>query len=205
VFGNLVERPDRRNSLTRRNEVKIAILTKLVRPRYFLALSLTGLLIFTGIGPVAAAGERSTDRSHPTVLEAPSGQPITVKDDLDGSDTEFFYSFLAGPGQLKVSLTVKADQTNAGLFLDVLGPNARPLISNVLAQGVDSGSETVVKSVRLAKAQRITMKVKGIRYGSEGGTGNYTIVLGGNAIVKPQPGPAQAAPLPTPAPKGSSD
>jgi hypothetical protein len=102
-----------------------------------------------------------------------------VSDDLDGSEDEYFYKFQAGPGKLTVTLEVVANETNAGAYLDLFAINSKATLSNMLAQGVDGGSERVSKSVNLAKAQDIIIRIKGIRYGSSGGTGTYKILLEG--------------------------
>ncbi|MEP6705769.1 MAG: hypothetical protein ABJB34_13265 [Acidobacteriota bacterium] len=41
------------------------------------------------------------------------------------------------------------------------------------------GNERVSQSVKLSKAQVIVLRIKGIKYGSSGGTGTYKIVLEG--------------------------
>lgn len=130
------------------------------------------------------------DRDNPTLIKSRQ-----VSDKLDGSDDEYFYQFTAGHGRLTVMFDVKADATNVGAFLDLFDADSNPILENVLAQGVDSGSERVVKSVQLSKRQNITMRVKGIRYGDSGGTGFYKIRLDGAVSFKPVSTPGgKAAP-----------
>lgn len=73
-----------------------------------------------------------------------------INDDLDGSGDEYFYKFSVGAGKLTVTFEVKASGTNAGATLDLFDANSRPILSDVLAQGVDGGSERVVKSVQIS-------------------------------------------------------
>jgi hypothetical protein len=133
-------------------------------------------LLFIAATNLSAA--QSTDRDHPTPLKSNE-----LKGELDGSDTEFFYSFVAGPGELTITFDVKASGTNAGANLDLFDKNSRSLLS-LLAQGVDRGSERMVESVRLGRQQTVVMRLKGIRYGSSGGQGTYMVRLGGAAALE---------------------
>lgn len=159
---------------------------------YGLSLVVALILIGTSVG-MASAQERSTDRDSPTPLTA-----NVITDELDGSDTAYFYKFTAGPGKLTVAIEVKASGTNAGAMLDLFDADSRPLLSDVLAQGVDGGSERIVNSVQLSGKRELVMKIKGLKYGDTGGTGTYKITLDGPVVV-PQAAPA-AAPAPPAAP-----
>lgn len=155
---------------------------------YAVGLVSAAFLIFASMSS-AFGQERSTDRDNPT--------PITAKvisDDLDGSDTAYFYKFTAGPGKLTVTIEVKASGTNAGAMLDLFDANSRPLLSDVLAQGIDGDTERIVNSVQLSGKRNILMRIKGLKYGDTGGTGTYKITLDGTVVV-PQAAPA-AAPAP---------
>lgn len=137
------------------------------------------MLLFASVSPVFGQ-ERSEDRDKPT--------PITsneISDDLDGSDDEYFYVFTAGPGTLKITFEVDANGTNAGAYLDLFDTRSKPILSNVLAQGVDKGSERVVKTVKSAKRRDIVMRIKGIKYGSSGESGTYKVRLDGAVNFKP--------------------
>src|SRR5689334_15849358 len=140
---------------------------------YAVGLVIAVFLIFASMSP-AFGQERSTDRDNPTPLTA-----NVVTDELDGTDTAYFYKFTAGPGKLTVTIEVKASGTNAGAMLDLFDANSRPILSDVLAQGVDGGSERIVNSVQLSGKRDIVMKVKGLKYGETGGTGTYKITLNG--------------------------
>lgn len=156
---------------------------------YAVGLVSAAFLIFASMSS-AFGQERSTDRDNPT--------PITAKvisDDLDGSDTAYFYKFTAGPGKLTVTIEVKASGTNAGAMLDLFDANSRPLLSDVLAQGIDGDTERIVNSVQLSGKRNILMRIKGLKYGDTGGTGTYKITLDGTVVV-PQAAPASAAPAP---------
>lgn len=136
-----------------------------------------------------ALGQRSVDRDNPTLLNSKE-----VLDELDGSDKQYFYMFNAGPGTIELTLEVKASNTNAGASLDLFDSNSRPLLSNVLAQAVDGSSERVVKKVLIGARRNLLMRIKGIKYGDDGGTGTYRVVLGGDVNIGQDAKPAGDAP-----------
>ena len=122
--------------------------------------------------------ERSTDRDKPTLLTSNG-----INDDLNASDT---YKFTAGPGKLTVTIEVKASGTNAGAMLDLFDAKSRPILSDVLAQGVDGGNERIVNSVQLSGKRDIVMRIKGLKYGDTGGTAPTKLrSMGRLALVKP--------------------
>src|ERR1044072_1732137 len=141
---------------------------------------------------------RSEDRDNPT--------PVTsteINDNLDGSGDQYFYKFSAGPGKLTVTFEVKASGTNAGATLDLFDNKSRPLLSDILAQGVDGGVERVVNSVQISTKQDVVLRIKGIKYGDSGGTGTYRVALSGAVNIAPVAAPA-GAPAPAPAGGGAA-
>jgi hypothetical protein len=112
-----------------------------------------------------------------------------ITDDLDGSDTSYFYKFTAGPGKLTITIEVKASGTNAGAMLDLFDAKSRPILSDVLVQGVDGGSERITNSVQLSGKRDIVMRIKGLKYGDSGGTGTYKVTLDGPVSLSQAPAP----------------
>jgi hypothetical protein len=176
----------------------------------FYAVSVFIIAILACASISAAFGqERSSDRDKPTLLTSNK-----VDDDLDGSDSQYFYKFTAGPGKLTLTFEVKASGTNAGAILALFDAKARPLLSDVLAQGVDGGSERQVNSVQLSSKQNLLLSIKGLRYGDSGGRGTYTVTLDGPVTFAPAaapapapaagPAPANPAPAPAAAPAGNN-
>lgn len=140
---------------------------------YAVGVVIAAILVYASISP-AFGQQRSEDRDNPTLLNSNE-----INDDLDGSDDEYFYKFSAGPGKLTLTFEVKASGTNAGATIDLFDANSRPILSNVLAQGVDGGSERVVKSIQITRRRDILIRIKEIKYGDSGGTGTYKVTLGG--------------------------
>jgi hypothetical protein len=147
---------------------------------YFNLLPLLTLLIFSFVY-TGATRAQSTDRDHPTPLKSNE-----LKGELDGSDTEYFYSFVAGPGEMTVTFEVTASATNAGATIDLFDKNAGSVLSGLMAQGIDRGSERVVKSVRLGSRQTLIMRVKAMSYGSSSGNakGTFLVRLSGAGAPK---------------------
>jgi hypothetical protein len=147
---------------------------------HFNLLTLLALLIFTFVY-AGATRAQSIDRDHPTPLKSNE-----LRGELDGSDTEYFYSFVAGPGELTVTFEVTASDTNAGATIDLFDKNAGSVLSGLLAQGINRGSERVVKSVRLGSRQTLIMRLKAMSYGSSSGNakGTFLVRLSGAGAPK---------------------
>jgi hypothetical protein len=157
---------------------------------YAVSLVIAAILFCASISPVLGQ-ERSEDRDKPTLLNSNE-----INDNLDGSGDQYFYKFSAGPGKLTVTFEVKAVATNAGATLDLFDNKSRPLLSDVLAQGVDGGAERVVNSVQISTKQDVVLRIKGIRYGDSGGTGTYKVALSGAVNITPAAAPAGGAAAP---------
>ncbi|HEX8264337.1 MAG TPA: hypothetical protein VF596_02860, partial [Pyrinomonadaceae bacterium] len=141
---------------------------------FVLMTAALGMLLFISVTPSFGQGDPpiktkdvETRRSETVEGLIDTGFMTTpdISDDLDGSDDEYFYKVLAGPGKLTVTMEVVANGTNAGAYLDLFGPNSKAILSNMLVQGIDGGSDKVTKSVNIAKKQIIVIRIKGIKYG----------------------------------------
>lgn len=136
------------------------------------------LMLFT----IPHFGQRATSRDDlATIGYLTKGE---ISDDLDGTDDECFYKFAASPGKLTITLEVTANKTNAGAMLDLIGPNSKPILSNMLAQAANGGSEQMFTTVNISKKQDVIIRIKGLRYGSSAGyPGTYKIVIEGPAVA----------------------
>ncbi len=143
-----------------------------------------GMLLFISVTPSFGQEDSETKRAETYAVVMQSGFMVTpdVSDDLDGSDDEYFYKFVANPGKLTVTMEVVANDTNAGAYLDLFVTNSKAILSNMLVQGINGGNDKVSKSVNIAKKQTIMIRVKGIKYGARGGTGVYSILLSGPPV-----------------------
>jgi hypothetical protein len=78
---------------------------------------LTGLLacvVLIAVAGLAAAQAPSTDRDNPTQLTASE-----IKGDGVDEKTQYFYSFTAGPGDVTITLDVKAEKSTAVSSVDI--------------------------------------------------------------------------------------
>jgi hypothetical protein len=129
-------------------------------------------LLFVAVALSAPAGAQSSDRDHPTPVKADE-----INGTLDGSGNELFYTFVAGPGELTVTVDVKSSTGQALLNYELLGGNASTsLICCEYAQADGDGqSARNVKSVTLAKRQPVVLRVTI----GKAGTGTYRVRLSG--------------------------
>lgn len=128
------------------------------------------LLITVALSGSAAA--QSTDRDHPTPLRS-----AEITGDLDGSGSEYFYSFIAGPGELTITVDVKSSTGQGLLNFELLDKNAATAIlccEYAQADG-DGLSGRDMKSVKLANQQPVVLHV----IGGKAGKGTYRIRLSG--------------------------
>ena len=129
-------------------------------------------LLFVAVALAGPAGAQSTDRDHPTPVKA--GE---INGDLDSSGKEFFYSFLAGPGELTITVDVKSSTGQALLTFELLGGDAATSIlccEYAQADG-DGQSARDVKSVTLSKRQLVVLHATV----GKAGTGTYRVRLSG--------------------------
>ena len=120
-------------------------------------------------GSVAA---QSKDRDHPTPVKSSE-----ITGELDASGDEYFYSFVAGPGELTILVDVKSSTGQALLNFELLDSNAAAAIlccEFAQADG-DGQSARVVKSVRLGKRQTVVLHVTV----GQAGRGTYRVRLSG--------------------------
>jgi len=164
---------------------------------YVWSVVIATVLFCASLGPAFGQG-RSEDRDNPTSLTS-----TEINDNLDGSGDQYFYKFSAGPGKLTVTFEIKAFGTNAGATLDLFDNKSRPLLSDILAQGVDGGAERVVNSVQISTKQDVVLRIKGIKYGDSGGTGTYKVALSGAVNIAQVAVPAGGG-APAPAAGGAA-
>ena len=120
--------------------------------------------------PSPAKDTQNSSWDHPIALEANER-----RDELDGGDDEKFFAFTAKPGMLKVLFEVQASGTNSGATFDIFDTKHRSLLSNILVQSVNKSTEREERSIRIAREQKLILRVQGTRYGSSGGQGVYLV------------------------------
>src|SRR6185436_13028916 len=85
--------------------------------KLFYCLMLTGFLFAGALCSQALA--QSSDRDHPTQLKSNE-----LTGDVDPSGNEYFYSFVARPGELTITADIKANGSGAGVAYEFLNEDA---------------------------------------------------------------------------------
>lgn len=140
-------------------------------------------LLFAAAIALAAAQPafaQSSDRDHPVPLAV--GE---VTGSMDNNNEEGFYSFIAGPGELTLTVDVRANPEQQGLlnFELLAGNGATQLICCEFAQADGGGTGRAVKSVRLSKRQTVMLHVTN---GPIGG-GTFRVRIAGAAVFAAAP------------------
>ena len=119
-----------------------------------------------------ASSAQSNDRDHPTLLTTD-----TITGNLEPNNLETFYSLSAGPGELTITVDVKARPHDIGVLnFEILARDAsRSLLCCEFAQGDDGGAGRDVKTIKLAKRQTVILH---LTTGPVGG-GTYSVRFSG--------------------------
>jgi len=136
---------------------------------------MAGVAIFFAINNATFA--QSTDRDHPTPL-----QSNELTGNIFQRNAEHFYSFTAGPGELTITVDVKASPPDklAGFNFELLERNAATVIEGGgFVQGSNGGTDRVVRSVKLTRRQTIILHTTN---GSGENSGTFRVRLTGSAV-----------------------
>ena len=140
-------------------------------------LPLASVLLLAVTLAVSAAAQ-STDRDHPSAVKANEINGI-----LDGSGNEYFYTFVAGPGEVSLMVDVKSTEGQALLNFELLDKNAATAIlccETAQADG-DGQSARQVKSVTLTERQKVVLHATV----GKAGKGTYRVRLSGAVVSEP--------------------
>lgn len=120
--------------------------------KLFYCLILTVFLFAGALSSRALA--QSSDRDHPTQLKSNE-----LTGDVDASGNEYFYSFVARPGELTITADIKANGSGAGITYELLNETAsKALLCCDGVQANDSaGSGRQVDKLRFAKRQIVIL------------------------------------------------
>ena len=131
---------------------------------------ITAVVLFSANSAYA----QSSDRDHPIPLNA--GE---FSGSLDNNNEEVFYSFVAGPGDLKITVDTKASTGKiAVLNFELLARDgATAIFCCAYAQGYGGGTGRAVKTVKLVKQQTVILHTTN---GPVGG-GSFNIRIAGAA------------------------
>ncbi len=120
--------------------------------------TLSAIILLAGAASVTAAQNQptpSTDRDNPAQLTS----NVITGDGVDDK-TEYFYAFTAGPGEVKLTLDVKAEKSTAVSSVDLVlfDANSRKLLSTYA--NPDHGStKSAVETVKVRGEQTLVLDV----------------------------------------------
>jgi len=142
------------------------------------AFALMTVLMFAAFINSNSAQSRNPD--NPTPLSS-----AELKGSLGGADKEFYYSFVAGPGKVTVTVDIKGTEGVASMTLNFSGAKSADLL--VMPLATHRGSTREVESFNLDKRQTVVMKLAST--GSY--NGSYLIRLEGAVDFEPNDAPAR--------------
>jgi hypothetical protein len=129
-------------------------------------------LLFFAVALSGSVAAQSKDRDHPTPVKSNE-----INGELDASGDEYFYSFLAGPGELTITVDVKSSGGTAGINFELLEKNAATAIICCEFAQADSSDQSGrdVKSAKFRVRQRVILHLTQFKYGK----GTYRVRLSG--------------------------
>lgn len=119
-------------------------------------LSKSWVFLFLLLASASFANAQSTDRDNPTPI--PSNKASAF---FDGSNTNdgFYYSYVANPGELKITFTLEAGKRSVNqIELDVFNEDARKLATKNLSSG-SGRTEQAILRVNIEKRQTILLRI----------------------------------------------
>jgi hypothetical protein len=131
----------------------------------------------------------STDRDNPTPLTS----NVITSDGVDDK-TEYFYSFAAGPGEIAITLDVKANKNAAVSSVDIALYDAKSRrLMSTYANPDHGSSKRSIETVKIRGTQTLLLEVT-----VSPGVDNFKLKL--NGALKIQSTTTDAIPTATPTP-----
>jgi hypothetical protein len=114
------------------------------------AFALTMFLMFAAF--TGSSSAQSEDADNPTPLSSKE-----LKGSLGGADKELYYSFIAGPGKVTVTVDIKASEGVASMTLNFSAAQSADIL--VMPLATHRGSKREVDSFNLDERQTVVMKL----------------------------------------------
>lgn len=127
------------------------------------------LVTILSVAFISAAQAQSTNQSKPTPITT---NEITAKG--PSQETDYYYSFKGGAGEVTITLNIKAKQYSTFARLEVLDAALNRLATHNMSAATSTGSEQVTKKIELGKKQTILLKLT-----LDGNLAEYKLALGG--------------------------
>jgi hypothetical protein len=126
-------------------------------------------LVILSLTFISTAQAQSTSQSNPTSITM---NEITAKG--PSKETNYYYSFTGGPGEVTIMLNIKAKQYSTFARLEVLDSELNRLATHNMNAASSTGPEQVIKKIELSKKQTVLLK-----FTLDGNLAEYKIRLGG--------------------------
>jgi hypothetical protein len=130
-------------------------------------------LAFFSVGVLAIvcpAFGQSTSQSSPTEIPA-SGYSNSKG---PSKETIYFFGFTAGPGDVTVTLEIKAKTYSTFARMEIFDAEMNTVATSNMNAATTTGSSSVVKTISLADSQKVLIKLT-----LDGNLASYKITLGG--------------------------
>jgi len=101
---------------------------------------------------ISSNSAQSGDPDNPTPLSSNE-----LKGSLGGADKEFYYSFVAGPGKVTVTVDIKASEGVTSMTLNFSAAESADVL--VMSPATHRGSKREVDSFNLDERQTVVMKL----------------------------------------------
>ncbi len=138
------------------NSIEILIQKTILAITILLLVSVTGLA-------------QSTSRNNPTPV-----RESDIRGEFNQKDPEYFYSFIAEPGEMTFTLDVKAKNYGGAIYCTLFDVNGRQI--DAFEQVVSKGqSEKLIKRVLFVKRKKVVMRIF-----SGNGEGYYHLFIENN-------------------------
>lgn len=142
-----------------------------------------GLALLLLIVP-ATVWAQSTDRDNPTVLTSNE-----IKDEGPGKAVEYYYSITAGPGEVILTVDLKAKSYSTAARFELLDAESNQLVAHNMNASTTTGAERAVEKVRVREKQQVVLKLV-----LDSNAGEYMIRFAGAVEAAPQPTPTETTP-----------
>jgi hypothetical protein len=125
----------------------------------------TLFMLLACLGPASA---QSTDRDNPTPLASNE-----IKGEGPGKDAEYYYSFTAGPGEVTITVDLKATAYSTAVRFELLDADSKQLLAHNM-NATSARAERVVERVKVREKQTVILKLV-----LDSNTGEYMVRLSG--------------------------
>jgi hypothetical protein len=115
----------------------------------------------------AARAGQSTDRENPTPLTS-----TELRKDGTGKSAENYYTFVAGPGEVQLTVAARAKQFSTGVRVDLFDADGNAVTNASVIATTTAAQEA--KRFQIAKRQTIVMRIA-----IDENVGQYAVRLGG--------------------------